>query len=562
MKIGAFTFVLHSHLPYYRRAGQWPHGEEVFHEAMAETYVPLVSTLLDLAERGVPWRATLGITPVLAEQISDPLMLRHFDAYLAQEQAAVRDDRARFAREGRRDFAALAEFYDEFYTQAGVLLHDRLGGDLLGACRRLQEAGYLQILTSAATHGYLPLFSRDSTVHAQLAVGRAAYARHFGREPTAAWLPECAYRPPYITRDPVQGATLKPGIESFLAEEGIRLFFSETHAIVGGDPVGKAGGGAVGYAPIPARLVPPIEGYSPPSDRTTFLPYWVRTPEVAVLGRNARTGEQVWSGSIGYPGDPWYREFHRKDPPYGVQYWRVTDNKTDLGAKAIYDPWAAQGRVHEHARHFAGLVEAEARAFYAGAGRPGLIVAAFDTELFGHWWFEGVDWLGEVLSRLAESDVVDLTTAGDWVAAHPPEAVLDLPESSWGEAGTHTTWLNDDTRWMWKMIHTAERRMEGLVARHPAATGDLGAVLAQAGRELLLVQSSDWEFLQTTGQASSYAEERFTDHLARFQDLALAAERAATGDGLDPAAVARAATYTDRDNLFPDLDYRVFAARE
>jgi 1,4-alpha-glucan branching enzyme len=115
---------------------------------------------------------------------------------------------------------------------------------------------------------------------------------------------------------------------------------------------------------------------------------------------------------------------------------------------------------------------------------------------------------------------------------------------------------------MWKMIHTAERRMEGLVARHPAATGDLHAVLAQAGRELLLVQSSDWEFLQTTGQASSYVEERFTDHLARFQDLALAAERAATGDGLDPAAVARAASYADRDNLFPDLDYRVFAARE
>jgi 1,4-alpha-glucan branching enzyme len=562
MKIGAFTFVLHSHLPYYRRAGQWPHGEEVFHEAMAETYVPLVSTLLDLAERGVPWRATLGITPVLAEQISDPLMLRHFDAYLAQEQAAVRDDRARFAREGRRDFAALADFYEEFYTQAGVLLHDRLGGDLLGACRRLQEAGYLQILTSAATHGYLPLFSRDSTVHAQLAVGRATYARHFGRAPTAAWLPECAYRPPYMTRDPARGAYLKPGIESFLAEEGLRLFFSETHAIVGGDPVGKAGGGAVGYAPIPARLVPPIEGYSPPSDRTTFLPYWVRTPEVAVLGRNARTGEQVWSGSIGYPGDPWYREFHRKDPPYGVQYWRVTDNKADLGAKALYDPWAAQGRVHEHARHFAGLVESEARAFYDGAGRPGLIVAAFDTELFGHWWFEGVDWLGEVLGLLAQSEVVDLTTAGEWVAAHPPEAVLDLPESSWGEAGTHTTWLNDDTRWMWAMIHRAERRMEGLVARHPAATGDLGAVLAQAGRELLLVQSSDWEFLQTTGQASSYAEERFTDHLARFQDLALAAERAATGDGLDPAAVARAASYADRDNLFPDLDYRVFAARE
>ncbi len=562
MKIGAFTFVLHSHLPFYRRAGQWPHGEEVLHEAIAETYVPLFSLLTDLAERGVPIRATLGITPVLAEQLSDPLVLRHFDAYLAQEQAALREDRARFERTGQRDFMLLADFYSDYYTQAGVLLHDRLGGDLLGACRRLQDGGVLQILTSAATHGYLPLFSRDSTVHAQLAVGRTTYERHFGRPPTAAWLPECAYRPPYVTRTAARGAYLKPGIETFLAEEGIKLFFSETHAIVGGDPVGKALGGAVGYAPIPPRLVPPIQGYIPPTERTTFLPYWVRTPDVAVLGRNARTGEQVWSGMVGYPGDPAYREFHRKDPPHGVQYWRVTDQQADLGAKAIYDPWVAQERVQAHARHFVGLVEAEARAFYDGAGRPGLIVAAFDTELFGHWWFEGVDWLGEVLNLLAHSEVVELTTAGDWVAAHPPEAVLDLPESSWGEAGTHTTWMNEDTRWMWKMIHTAERRMEGLVARHPAAESDLAAVLAQAGRELLLVQSSDWEFLQTTGQASSYAEERFTDHLARFQDLALAAERVALDEGLDPAAVARAAAYADRDNLFPDLDYRVFAARE
>jgi 1,4-alpha-glucan branching enzyme len=555
MKIGAFTFVLHSHLPFYRQAGRWPHGEEVLHEAIAETYIPLIATLTDLAERGLPVRVTLGITPILAEQLADPDIIQHFYAYLAQEHAALTDDHARFMREGQPHFAALADYYKDFYTFAGTTLHDRFNNDLLGACRRLQDAGVLQILTSAATHGYLPLFERDSSIHAQLAVGRQTYERHFGRAPTAAWLPECAYRPPYVARDAARGSYIRPGIETFLAEQGIGLFFAETLAIVGGDPVGKAGAGAIGYTPLPQRLVVPVPDYSPPSDRTTFLPYSVRRPDVAVLGRNARTGEQVWSGAIGYPGDPWYREFHRKDPPHGLQYWRITDHQTSLGEKAPYDPWAAQERVHVHAAHFAGLVEEELRLFRQGAGRDGIVVAAYDTELFGHWWFEGVDWLGEVLERLAVSDAVELTTAGDWLAAHPPEAVLDLPESSWGEMGTHTTWLNDDTRWMWKALHRAERRMEAVVALHPVAEGeDLARILAQAGRELLLTQASDWEFLATTGQASTYAEERFTDHLSRFNDLALAAERAATGDGLDPHAVARAADYAARDNPFPDLD--------
>jgi len=121
--------------------------------------------------------------------------------------------------------------------------------------------------------------------------------------------------------------------------------------------------------------------------------------------------------------------------------------------------------------------------------------------------------------------------------------------------GGHWTWDNHDTRWMWEPIHQAELRMEKLVAQHPAAQGDLAAVLNQAARELLLMQSSDWPFLVTTGQAREYAIVRFNEHLERFDRLAELAEAAQTDSIL-------VEDLYERDKLFPDIDYRWFGSRE
>jgi 1,4-alpha-glucan branching enzyme len=246
-----------------------------------------------------------------------------------------------------------------------------------------------------------------------------------------------------------------------------------------------------------------------------------------------------------------------------MQYWRVTGHGVGLGEKALYDPQKAQERVAEHARHLATLVAEELRAYQKGGGdRPGIIVSAYDTELFGHWWHEGVDWLKATLRNLAVDPSVELTTASDWLAAHPATEQLALPESSWGEAGTHNTWLNPATEWMWNAIHGAEVRMERLVAQHPQAEGELAEVLAQAARELLLLQASDWEFLTTTTQAAEYSSQRFIEHLAWFNDVAQAAEQVAPGEEVSPLGLARARAYGLRDNPFPDIDYRVFAAQE
>lgn len=559
MKKGAFTFVLHSHLPYCRKAGRWPHGEEWLHEGILETYLPLLNALYDLKEEGCSFKLTIGITPVLTEQLADPLILKHFRIFIEDKIERACADIERFEAQAESHLAYLAGFYRGLYEKLFNSFENRFRGDIISAFKRLQDEGYVEILTSAATHAYLPLVEHDSSIYGQLKTGLETYKRHFGRLPRAIWLPECGYRPAFYTSK--SHRTYKPGIEHFLADVGIGLFFSETHMVEGGKPVGKATGAVIGpYSNIPKRYLVPGPEHAEPTMKTTYLPYWVRsgnepTISVAVLGRNNRTGMQVWSADWGYPGDFDYREFHKKDGVSGLQYWRVSGAKIDLGLKDYYHPdWAAH-KMQEHASHYSGLVADLLNEFYVQNNKLGIIVAAYDTELFGHWWFEGISWIKEVLRHLAASDTVELTTASEFTEQHPPEDVLSLKEGSWGQAGTHFTWRNADTEWLWPLIHEAESKMEGLATRYPTATRNMTRILNQAARELLLLQSSDWPFLITTGQAKEYASNRFQEHLRRFHELAdIALAGKATKEDLKLCQ-----DYYEMDNVFPDIDYRSFA---
>jgi 1,4-alpha-glucan branching enzyme len=552
VKQGAFTFVLHSHLPYARMAGRWPHGEEWIHEAATETYLPLLSALHDLAAEGTRYRLTISMTPVLAEQLADADVLANLELYLEDLQARAETDVERYEASGDPHRARVAAFYRDRMAWLLDQFRVRFGRDIVGAFRWLQDHGYVEISASAATHGYLPLFDRDSSIYAQIRTGVRTYERHFGRKPESFWLPECAYRPER-TGD---GDARRPGIEEFLAAQGLRVFFVETQAILGGQPVGRAESGEIGlYGEVTKRYTVPAVAAGSPTNRTTFQPYWVARPQVAALGRNVTTGLQVWSASHGYPGDFVYREFHKKDDDSGLHYWRVTGPGVDLGDKALWDPDAAFGRAHDHARHFASLVEEQVREYSGSSGRYGIVSAAYDTELFGHWWFEGVTWLQEVLRNLSRSDVVDMTGAAQFVREHPPEEVVALPEGSWGQQGTHFTWQNPDTEWMWPVINGAQRRMEEIVARHPAPAGATAAAMAQLAREALLLGSSDWPFLVTTGQARAYAELRFGEHVERFNRLADQIE----GGAIDEAYLA---DLVERDKLFPDVEPADFAERQ
>jgi 1,4-alpha-glucan branching enzyme len=548
-KIGAFTFVLHSHIPYTRQAGRWPHGEEWIHEAAAETYVPLLNHLNDLHEEGLPAKVTLEMTPILVEQLADVDIRNNFVTYLEYQIDAVEKDIARFSELSEPHYEYLASYYLQWYRDVKKSFVERYGGNLVTAFRNLQDGGMIEIATCAATHGYLPLLDRDESINLQIQAGINSYRRHFGRSPRAIWLPECAYRPGYITDD---GRT-RPGIEEFLNRHNLKLFFTETHMIEGGRPVGMAAGEASGpYGAVTRRYLVPFSESKPELPATTFLPYYVSKPNVAVIGRNNQIGLQVWSAEWGYPGEHDYRDFHKKDGRSGMRYWRVTGSGVDLSEKQTYHPDWAAFKVEQHAVHYTQLVERLAKEYHDESGEFGLISANYDTELFGHWWFEGVDWLAAVLRRLSESEVVELTTASDFLEAHPPQTIINLPEGSWGAGGNHFVWDNADTHWVWPIIHDAENRMKAAVENYGSTGEDGKNVLNQAVRELLLLQSSDWPFLITTGQAKEYAIQRFQQHVERFNSLLDTLENGSPDEGLTKEL-------WEKDKVFPDIDFNWFS---
>ncbi len=551
------TLVLHSHLPWVLHHGRWPHGSEWLCEAAAESYQPLARCLEERSGRSRSLGITLGLTPVLCEQLTHPDFSSEFRDYLELRRAAAREDRARFAAEGREVETAQAGRWERFYARA---LEEHLGsadGSLVVRFRRLEERGAIEIVTSAASHAYLPLLGTPRAVERQIALARRVHRRHFGRDPRGMWLPECAYRPggPWIS--PVEPGRVEPwraGLESVLAAQGIRFCFVDRHLVAGGrplsvyaehdDPTRHAGARSTDW---------PVTGIEP------FGAFRIAASDVACFAREAGTAERVWSREAGYPGDPAYLEFHKRDARAGLRYWAVTDARADLGAKALYRHRRAMARVPAHAAHFLDTVAA-AGARARGHGVPAQLCAMYDTELFGHWWFEGTRFLAAALDR-AGAHGVELATAGASLRRHGTRGSLDLPEGSWGAGGLHQVWLQPDTLAGWRLVHEAERRLERAADRALERDRDaiLDRLLAQAGREVMLLEASDWPFLITTGAARDYAEARLEGHAADASRLLASAEARLTGAPLAAEDRAFLEACERRDGLFPEFDWRLAA---
>jgi 1,4-alpha-glucan branching enzyme len=531
--VGTFVLALHSHLPYCRGAGRWPHGEEWIHEAVLGTYLPLLVLLHDLRDAGVPYRIVIGLTPILIEQLADrDINIRTLE-YIDDQVLRAEKDVRRFTDAPDQGRADLADFYVGSYRRLRDAYRGRFGRDLVGAFADLAKTGHAEILTSAATHGYLPLLDAPS-VEAQLRIGRRSSRRLTGLDPTGIWLPECAY---------------KPGLENALAAHGITHFFTDAallpgHARPAGDAARRRGQSELGRWPAHEEHIDPTTSAAP-SDVDLLRPYYVGKSDVVAIARHERVSSQVWSAFTGYPGDAEYREFHRKDTASGLRYWRVTSVHKGLGEKAEYWPRRAADRAREHARHFVDVVREELSARRTD-GRDPLLAVTFDSELFGHWWFEGVDWLGLVLRGLTETDV-RVATASEYLDREPPTERVALSEGSWGKNNDHSTWLNEGTAWMWDELARLAREMDGLRAKPPRSDPFRERAARHAVRELLLAQSSDWPFLVTTGQAADYAVERFRSHAHRFRRaIALAHSGDPTEDEVELRSLEHA------DNPFPD----------
>jgi 1,4-alpha-glucan branching enzyme len=529
MAIGSFCLVLHGHLPYVLRHGIWPHGEDWLYEAAAETYLPLLTTL-DECEffKGNP-RLTLGLTPILLEQLSQDYFKKGFERYIEDRIERARSDHAEFKKRGDPHLAWLATRWEEWYGNLGEQF-EKIGRNIPKAYAARAARGFVELLTSTATHAYTPLLLEDSAIRAQMRAGVASSERILGLRPTGMWLPEGAYRPSGQWNPPIpwSGARIRPGIEHLVADEGIDHFFVENHLIEQSRSE-WANNGDGNWHKVTWDEAPnnPQRGW-----RSVHEPHWVNSDgtsarRLAVFARDPKICEQVWSGACGYPANGVYLEFHKKQgEKRGLRYWKITGTGIDLGQKAPYYPDDIKGKVFEHAQHFCNQVKERLWQYHRQTGRHGVVAACFDAELFGHWWFEGPQFLRDVMLTLNADPDVDLVTSNEFLKAHPPDKLVSMPAGSWGEGGDNRVWANDKTAWMWEVEYRCEAIFGKLTFSLPwQKRKQLRELLEKAGRELLLLQASDWPFVITRAQAVDYGIKRFTQHVSRFECLTDIAEK-------------------------------------
>ncbi len=526
MEKGYLAFILHAHLPFVRHPEHEDCLEEHWlFEAITESYIPLLFVLENLIADKIDFRLTFSLTPTLASMLDDPLLqsryLRRLDRQI--ELAAREVQRTG----GEPEFNALARIYLQRFLQVKEAFGSRYDRNLLQAFRHLQELGYVELIASAATHGYLPLLSiNPSSVRAQVRVGIEHYKQVFGQKPKGFWLPECGYF---------------PGVDKFLKEEEIRYTILETHGITHADARPAYGV----YAPV----------YCPSG--------------VAAFGRDPESSRQVWSSVEGYPGDFDYREFYRDIAydldfdyvkPYiheagiridsGIKYYRITGKQN---GKEPYIPAQALKKAEMHAENFLYNREKQIDFLASTMNRKPIVVAPYDAELFGHWWFEGPIWLDYVIRKIASSQgTIRLITLSEYLDAYPVNQVSTPSTSSWGHKGFSEVWLNGSNDWIYPRLHRAAELMERMARNHPKAKGVIRRALNQAARELLLAQASDWAFMLKSGVMTEYATRRTNDHLLHLDRIFHEVEAAT----IDKAWLS---LIESRDTIFPKIDYRAFS---
>lgn len=536
---GDLALVLHAHLPFVRHPEHAYHLEENWlYEAITATYLPLIELLRSLKEprRGSGARQvylTLSLSPSLGSMLEDALLGERYRAYL---ERLLRLGEAEIARTAHAPTEQrLARYYLERFTRLAAL-YAEIDGDLIAAIKALQDQGRIEVITTCATHGYLPVIREPVARRAQVSVAVRAYRGWFGRYPRGLWLPECGYA---------------EEIDQLLADHDLRYFFIDAHGLTH------------------ARPRPPLGLHAPIFTKAG----------VAAFARDLESSRQVWSATEGYPADGVYRDFYRDIgfdrplatiAPYihpdgirvhtGYKYHRITGPRVDLAQKEYYDPEAAQARARQHARDFVKKRRQQLLWLAQRMDRRPLLVSPYDAELFGHWWFEGPEFLRTVLEELSlPSSDLQLNTASGYLADYPVNAVCEPAPSSWGEGGYSAVWLDSANDWIYRHVHRAESTMRELAERYASQVGHgldplLRRALNQLVRELLLAQSSDWAFIMKTGTAVKYAIERVRSHLGRFQALAREA-----GIGSHAIDAVRLAEIEQQDNLFPDIDFRVYA---
>ena len=525
-----FVFTLHSHLPWVLHHGRWPHGSDWLCEAAVDTYLPLIECLDRLSVDEVRAPLTVGVTPVLANQLAHPDFATELEAFFEQRLEACDEAAGDFEESGETHLIPLTGYWRVRLERLRRCFRE-LDGGIIGDLAAHARAGRIELLSSAATHGFLPLLRRSESVRLQLATGNAEHRRLFGIEPRGMWLPECAYR---------------SGLEIPIGEAGFQFFFVDSH-------MAQAGRSLSLYAeddPATGWRLPAETELDRQYPRSPYRAYRVgSTARVTAFVRDPESTLRVWSRHQGYPGDGGYLEFHKIRWPGGLKLWRVTGADVELGGKEPYDANVARARAHQHAAGYGSLLGRIDRTVRPAGGE--VIATPFDTELFGHWWYEGVDFIGDLYRNLGSHSSVRPATASEHLDGRTERRndgqSIELAEGSWGANGDFSKWMNAETQWTWDRLWTLEERFWNLVQGPPSVVPSFRpSVLDQAARELLLAQSSDWQFIISTGAAGDYASKRFTGHCDALASLLDALE---SGEGGEAALAAHASN----DDCFPNI---------
>jgi 1,4-alpha-glucan branching enzyme len=528
MTKGYWIPVLHSHLPFVKHPEYDYFLEEHWlFEALTESYIPLLMKMEKMVSEGIDFRLTISLAPPLMEMLSDNYLTGQYEKYLNKLIKLTEMELERLKKD--RDFLIVARFYNKRFKEIRFFLKKYLKKDMLNSYRHFSSIGKLEIITSCATHGFLPLLrANPKTVDVQISVAVESFNKHFGRSPDGIWLPECAYY---------------EDLDRSLKKYGLKYFFLDSKGLMDGKPVPR---------------------YS------VYAPVYTENG-VAAFGRDPQSSKQVWSTDEGYPGDFRYRDFYRDvgfdlDFNYikpfispdgirvftGIKYYKIT-GKTDN--KEPYKPDEAIEMSVEHASHFYSERVQQSEALTPLMDRPPVSVSPYDAELFGHWWFEGPDFLYNVFREIEKNRVIKSLTPTEYLSMFPQNQVITPSPTSWGYRGYYDVWLNDENDWIYRHLHYMADTLQDLADKHFKETDRVkNRLLNQLARELLLAQSSDWAFLMTTNTAREYSAGRTKEHIANFNKLL---------DGFMSGSidVPMLEWMEHKNSIFEELDYRVFASK-
>ena len=511
--MGVFSLVLHTHLPYVRRNGVWPSGEEFFHQAAVESYLPLLGALSSLADDGLEDALTIGLSPMIAHQMQDAHMLRELQWFLGVYELRALRQTTNYEGVFRDEFRDLAAHYARFARAQGERLDTIARDGIAAAFDGLARAGAIEILGGPATHPYLPLVREPALARAQVEQGVAESKRIFGRAPKGMWLPECAYSP-------------EAGIEQLFEANGVG------HVVIDGPTMLRSAGPG-----------------------STFAPRRIGQSNVVACARNLDVTYRVWSPTGGYPTGKWYRDFYHYDIEAGFKNWRVTSIRKPVAEKRPYEPARAGAAARADAEDFATLIARTLDEHERQTGREGHVVAAYDTELFGHWWYEGPIFLEHLFRTLREMPGVRARSLTGALELLPDPEPVDLVEGSWGFRKDDRSWVAPETEDMWEALGEVEADTVRYADKYRDAGPGRRAALAQLVREAMLMQSSDWPFMVLRGRNPDYARERFFGHRARWNHL-VELLRSRIPDDL---IASKTTEVSDVDNILPALTPDVLA---